>query len=309
MGNIPNLHSLYFAMLKASAIIAVHNGQAFVADAVRSVFAQTCKDLELIVVDDASTDSTPDIVHKLMKTAPIPTLYLRNEKNLERCLSRNRGAAQATGKYLFFLDYDDVWQPDYIESILHVFNETNADMVCSILRSKIDERGRIIYTSSKVLPNDVGILSCAALIGGTPGVAVQKASFLQYSNAFCFREDWELVLRTFLSGQTIAIDDSDKVFVREHGKRTSRANPKYYHASLRICKTYRQKIPPQYRPFFDFEIGSVALRYGDMWRGWKLVLSALLRHSTLWQNPRNWLMLFKRGLRIDRWLSPSLRSQ
>ncbi|RFM23372.1 MAG: glycosyltransferase [Candidatus Thermochlorobacter aerophilum] len=296
-------------MLKASAIIAVHNGQAFIADAVRSVFAQTCKDLELIVVDDASTDCTPDIVQTLMQAAPIPMQYLRNEQNLERCFSRNRGAAQAVGKYLFFLDYDDMWQPDYIETILHTFSTTNADMVCSILRTKINEQGQIIYSSRKVLPNDVGILSAAALIGGTPGVAVQKASFVQYDDAFRFREDWELVLRTFLSGLKIAIDDSNKVLVREHGKRTSRANPKYYHASLRIYETYRKKIPLQYQPFFDFEIGSVALRYGDMWRGWKLVASALPRHATIWQNPRNWLMLFKRGFRIDRWLSPSLRSQ
>ncbi|MFN3385218.1 MAG: glycosyltransferase family 2 protein [Candidatus Thermochlorobacter sp.] len=299
--------SYFHAMPKASVILAAHNGAAFIADAVRSVFAQTEQDLELIVVDDASTDQTPELVQKLLQASPIPAAYLRNETNLERCLSRNRGASYANGKYLFFLDHDDLWTPDHIATMLNTFHCTQADMVCAILRSKVDATGKLIYTSRKVLPDDIGILVCSARIGGTPGVAFRKEKFLPYDDAFRFREDWELVLRAFLSGLTIALCDSDTVRVREHHKRSSTANPRYYHASLRMLESYRAKIPRYYQPFFDFEIGSSALRHGDIRLGWQLSLSALCHSPDLRQNPRNWLLLLKRGFRLDRWLSPSLR--
>ncbi len=294
-------------MPKASVIIAAHNGAAFITDAVHSVFAQTEQDLELIVVDDASTDQTPELVQKLLQAAPIPAVYLRNETNLERCHSRNRGASCARAEYLFFLDHDDLWTPDHIATMLRTFQGTQADMVCAILRSKVDTTGKLIYTSRKVLPDDVGILACSALIGGTPGVAFRKEKFLQYDDTFRFREDWELVLRAFLSGLKIAPCDSDTVRVREHHRRSSTANPRYYHASRRILETYRAKIPRHYQPFFDFEIGTAALRHGDLWHGWHLSLRALYHSPELRQNSRNWLLLLKRGFRLDRWLSPSLR--
>lgn len=296
------------AMPKASVIIAAHNAEAFIAHAIRSVFAQTEQDIELIIVDDASTDRTSEIAQNLLQVAPIRTVYLRNETNLERCLSRNRGAMTASGEHLFFLDHDDLWTPRHVETMLNAFRQTQADMVCAILRSKIDERGKLVYTSCKAFPSDVGVLACAALIGGTPGVAFKREKFPRYDDAFRFREDWELALRAFLNGLKIAICDGDTVLVREHRGRSSAANPKYYQASLHILEKYREKIPLRYQPFFDFEIGSAALRHGDLRRGWQFSLRALRHGADLRQNPRNWLLLLKRGFRLDRWLSPSLRA-
>ncbi|MCS7211224.1 MAG: glycosyltransferase [Chloroherpetonaceae bacterium] len=294
-------------MPKASVILAVHNGERFLAEAIRSVEAQTMHDLELVVVDDASTDRTAAVLNTILPQVRIPVQHLRNEKNLERCYARNRGAEVARGEYLFFLDYDDVWKPHYIETSLAMFEQTGADAVCAILRSKINERGELVYVSRKKLPSDVGILIASALVGGTPGLAFRKASFPKYDDAFRFREDWEIVLRAFLSGLKIAVTDSDQVWVREHSARTSRAAPAYYRASKRIFDTYYAKVPLPLRPYFEFEIGNAALRHGDLGFGWSLALCAMRKDASLRTNPRNWLLLLRRGFRLDRWLSPALR--
>lgn len=296
-------------MPKVSVILAVRNGERFIADAIQSVKAQTFRDLELIVVDDASTDRTAEVVQTALAQMNLPSQYLRNEKNLERCQSRNRGAAAAQGDYLFFLDYDDMWRPDYIAHSLVQFETKGADVVCAVLRSKINEQGELWYVSQKKLPSDVGILVCSALIGGTPGVAFRKSTFPLYDDAFRFREDWEILLRAFLSGLKIEVVDSDQVLVREHSARSSRAAPQYYHASRRIFETYNASVPQALRPYFEFEIANAALRHGDLRWGWPLALHAMQQSPQLRLNARNWLLLLKRGLRLDRWLHQELRAQ
>jgi len=295
-------------MPKVSAVIAVYNGAKYIRRSINAALAQTYRDTEIIIVDDGSTDDTAKIIAEEFLNAPCPIIYLRNERNRERCFSRNRGADAATGEYIFFLDYDDEWTPNYIESAMNAFESEHADVVCSILRAKIDENNTLIYTSTKKLPNDVNALLFAALIGGTPGTAFRKSSFPTYRDEFLFREDWEILLRAFLNGLKISVVDNNAVRVREHGTRTSTTQPKYYAASMRVYETYRDKIPEAYRAWFGFEIGSACLRHGDLPRGWRLCTSAMFRNAELTGNTRNWLMLFKRGFRLDRWLNTALRN-
>jgi glycosyltransferase involved in cell wall biosynthesis len=81
-----------------SVILAVHNGQQFVGQAIESILNQTYDDLEFIIVDDASTDSTPAILESFQKSDPRVTI-LRNSQNMERSASRNRAIREAQGHY------------------------------------------------------------------------------------------------------------------------------------------------------------------------------------------------------------------
>jgi glycosyltransferase involved in cell wall biosynthesis len=97
-------------MPAVSVIIPAYNAEAFVEEAVRSVFAQTYRDFEIIVVDDGSTDGTPDVVRSLEGS-----VRLIRQRNQGLPAARNAGAAAATGEWLAFLDADDIWLPDKLE--------------------------------------------------------------------------------------------------------------------------------------------------------------------------------------------------
>jgi teichuronic acid biosynthesis glycosyltransferase TuaG len=94
-----------------SVIIPVFNDEAFLRQAIDSVLAQTYRDLELIVVDDASTDGTPRIVEGYGEAVR----FCRLEKNEGVAVARNTGLSLATGRYVAFLDSDDCWLPTKIE--------------------------------------------------------------------------------------------------------------------------------------------------------------------------------------------------
>jgi glycosyltransferase involved in cell wall biosynthesis len=95
-----------------SVIMPVYNGERFLRTAIDSVLAQTLRDWELIVIDDASTDSTPDI---LASYCDPRIRILRNEKNSKQAFCLNRGIASASGRYIATLDADDVSLPSRLE--------------------------------------------------------------------------------------------------------------------------------------------------------------------------------------------------
>src|SRR2546425_10782801 len=93
-----------------SAIIPAYNGVArYLEQAIRSVLAQTYHDIELIVVDDASTDDTARLALRF------PTArYFRRAENGGQAAARNDGARLAKGEFLAFLDQDDLWEPNFL---------------------------------------------------------------------------------------------------------------------------------------------------------------------------------------------------
>src|SRR5712691_9294956 len=95
-----------------SALLAVHNDVRYVRSAVTSVLRQTLADLELIVVDDASTDDTAAV---LAGGADGRVTVLRNEEQLGLAASLNRGLDRASGRYVARLDADDVALPERFE--------------------------------------------------------------------------------------------------------------------------------------------------------------------------------------------------
>lgn len=96
---------------KVSVIVPCYNLGRFLGDTLRSVQAQTMTDWECIVVDDASTDDSAAVAAGFVKSDPRFS-YLKNERNLHVSATRNRGMAQARGRYLLPLDADDMITPE-----------------------------------------------------------------------------------------------------------------------------------------------------------------------------------------------------
>lgn len=96
-----------------SIVMPSYNTGRFIKETVESVLAQTYTDWELIIVDDCSTDNTDEIVNEFLSDERIR--YIKNEKNSGAAVSRNRALREATGRWIAFLDSDDLWEPEKLE--------------------------------------------------------------------------------------------------------------------------------------------------------------------------------------------------
>lgn len=135
-----------------SVVIPAYNCEKYIKDTINSVIEQTFKDLEIIVVNDASTDRTAEIVRELQKTDDRIFLY-ENLKNLGVSATRNFGVSKASADYIAFLDSDDLWYPEKIEKQLVLLKEKDADFVYSGY-DFIDDNGSKLDLEFKV-PEEV----------------------------------------------------------------------------------------------------------------------------------------------------------
>ena len=114
-----------------SVIIPTYNRGKTIRRAIESVLAQSYHQLELIVVDDGSTDGTDQQINEIQDKR---FKYIKLTSNLGACHARNVGIEEATGFYIAFQDSDDFWHPDKLEKQVNVMNQTGADVVgCGVI--------------------------------------------------------------------------------------------------------------------------------------------------------------------------------
>ena len=118
--------------MRVTVIVAAYNVAKLIGRALESVRSQTFKDWEIIVVDDASTDGTPFIVHGMAEVDRRIRLICQ-EQNRGPAAARNRAIAEARGEWVAVLDADDAWLPERLERLLAVANRTGANFVADNL--------------------------------------------------------------------------------------------------------------------------------------------------------------------------------
>ena len=108
---------------KVSVVIPVHNAEKFISDTVDSVLKQTYENIEIILCENNSTDSTKEILSKI-DNSKVRVLNL--DDVLDAASARNKGVSEATGRYIAFLDADDLWDSKKIEKQIAFMNEKKA---------------------------------------------------------------------------------------------------------------------------------------------------------------------------------------
>ena len=106
-----------------SIIMPSYNTAKFISETITSVLAQTYTNWELIIVDDCSTDDTDAVIRPYLADDRIR--YIKNEKNSGAAVSRNRALREAKGKWIAFLDSDDLWLPEKLEKQIAFMEKNN----------------------------------------------------------------------------------------------------------------------------------------------------------------------------------------
>lgn len=125
-----------------SVIIPVYNAEKYIAETIESVLNQTYKEIEIILVDDCSRDKSKDIINDYSKKYRNIFSFFK-EKNEGVATTRNKGLDLAKGRYVAFLDSDDVWHPKKIEKQLVILKNNSAALSYSAL-SIVDKDGNVL---------------------------------------------------------------------------------------------------------------------------------------------------------------------
>lgn len=190
-----------------SVIIPTYNRGHIVDQAIYSVLRQTCQDFEIIVVDDASTDNTEELI----KGFSDPRIhYLRQQRNRGAPYARNLGAEVAQGKYLAFLDSDDLWFPELLKSQLTVLANCppNVGMICCGMVRKQGQTYRTFLPTRRSLTFDGILIFSDGLCASS--FLIRKTAFQAvggFDVMYSSFQDFDFLLRVAAKYQIDAVDD------------------------------------------------------------------------------------------------------
>jgi glycosyltransferase involved in cell wall biosynthesis len=186
-----------------SVIIPTFNNAEFIGKAVKSVLNQSYNNIELIVIDDGSTDNTKEIVTRIDDRR----LKYYYQPNQERCVARNNGIEKSHGKYISFLDSDDYYLKNKIKNeVKFLTNNFHADMVVSGFR-RVGENNKVIR--EKRYPNNKFIPLSDFIYGNpfSPCSTMIKSEYVKKVDGFDEElkagEDWDFHFRLAMSGCAI----------------------------------------------------------------------------------------------------------
>lgn len=179
-------------MRKVSVIIPVYNAEATIRECLDSLVSQTIfNDMELIVVDDCSNDSGPNIINEYESRYPDNLLYIKLDRNAGPGNARNVAMNYVSGEYVGFVDSDDAVQPSMYEKMYNEAIRSGSDYVDSGFYDQKNDRA-IVFVSDELS----GLLddrkrSDLIVVGGFICTKIFKAEFL-ISNNIGFRNEYVL---------------------------------------------------------------------------------------------------------------------
>lgn len=190
---------------EVSIIIPAYNCEEYLARALESVFAQTYGNFEVILIDDASTDSTL----KVASSFSDPRLrIIANQQNRGVSSVRNCGIEQAQGNWIALLDSDDWYAPERLEMLLRVAAQQNADLVADDL---FLIRDREQYPWSTLLQEHQPRQNGVELIDATRFIITDRPNPINAPRNWSFGYTKPLIKREFLLEHNISYDESIQV--------------------------------------------------------------------------------------------------
>jgi glycosyltransferase involved in cell wall biosynthesis len=231
---------------RVTVVIPAYNAEQTVGAAVDSVLSQTFSDLEVLTVDDGSTDATSSVISKY--GSPVEPLRTKNQGVAE---ARNLGIRRASGEYVAFLDADDLWEPDKLERQLAVLDADRTAGISTTGNRRVDERFRPIDSiriSKDPDPCQTLLLHSMAL--GQVSSAVVRTGLAReiggFDRNFSQCADWDFFIR--LSQRTAFAPLSEPlVTYRIHSGGMSRNIPLFERDTFAVLDKFFAAAPePRY---------------------------------------------------------------
>ena len=233
---------------KISVIIPVYNGEKYIEEAIESILAQTYKNVELIVINDGSTDKS---FEKIKPYLTLQHIRYIEQKNKGTAAARNAGIRNSSGEYIAFLDHDDLWLPYKLEHQVEYMRENPEIGLVHGKFAFIDKSGKSLQKKRKFIGisgmcfQDLFLLNRIGLVTVLiRRECIQKAGYFDEEIKFC--EDyamWLRISRYFPVGYI----DRELSLRRIHESNKSHNSIQQKTDTLKILKKMLQEFPDTWR--------------------------------------------------------------
>lgn len=233
-----------------SVIIPAFNREKVLKRAIESCLNQTVTDIEVIVIDDGSTDGTKEVVESISDSR-VKYIY---QENAGACAARNYGIREASGEYIAFQDSDDAWHSEKLEKQLKVLKEKNADIVfCGFVKRFISGKERKIpecfenkfYTQRELIYES--IVSTQTIIG--------KAGVIRnvlFDESMPRMQDYDFIIRASATYKVFGLAEY-LVDVYEQTDSIT-ASKKQYKKRMEVTEKLLEKYPDLCKKYPEWEI-------------------------------------------------------
>lgn len=241
--------------IKISVVMPIYNAEKYLGRAIRDVLNQTLSDIELICVDDGSTDNSTDIINSFVKKDSRVSSI--RQSNAGPSVARNKGFVLAQGKYVIFLDADDMYEPTLLESLYNMAQKDNLDV--AVTRFDIYNESSKSYVKQADEPH-------ASIFA--PGKVTSKNEYPDFIFASTTGYVWNKLIRTsFIRDKKIAFDNDLYVFEDVHfvcsvmalAERVERIDDILIHhrvyseqSRATLFRKYYGQVPVVYKKIKDF---------------------------------------------------------
>lgn len=277
----------YTVMTKKDPLVSVvmpaYNAEKFIGESIESILNQTFKDFEFIILDDCSKDGTWEIIQEYAKKDE-RIVPVKNEKNLNIALNRNKGVEMSKGKYIVWQDADDISKPERIEKLVNYMESHPEVGICGSFIQSFDEGGdldiREYGTKDEQLRKCIFMFSPVA----QPAAIIRKAAFDivgKYNEDFPPAEDIDM---SFRIGEHFQFANIPEVLLnyREHPESATHTRiKKSLKSTLAIRKIYikspKYKFNISARLAFVFTYLAIFLPYSVTIFLFKIIRSIIMK--------------------------------
>ena len=273
---------------RVSVVMPVHNGARFLDAAVASVLGQTVADLELVVVDDGSTDETPAVLARFAAADPRVVVVPQDRGGIVAAL--NRGVARATAPLIARMDADDVMTPDRLARQL-AFLEAHAELAgVASDYELIDEHGTPRGAVRSPLRSIEAVVAYQRrglpVVFAHPTMLVRKAAIEQvggYREEYRDSEDVDLFARLIDSGRHIVVQPEALLLLRVHGHSVSAGAGRRQQMlnDLIVINSRRRRSGEPETSVAEYAAGHLASRMARLDFERRLLRTRLLRQATV----------------------------
>lgn len=253
---------------RVSVVIPTKNRANYLSSAIQSVLDQTFENSEILIIDAASTDNTGEVVSNFDDER---IRYIRERKDRGPSTSRNIGIENSTGKFVAFLDDDDLWMPSKLEKQLDLINQNSDVGVVSTGAWMFNENGKMEIFFPSVRGNIYPKILEKNYIGGCSTVLVRKECLKRvgmFDKNLPSGEDFDLWIRLAKHYEFDYVKEG-LVLYRVHAKRISRDSCRILKAKKLLYKKYLQELKTSFKHsktlgYWQYGLGKYYCKCGEM---------------------------------------------